>query len=268
MLITTSIILICLAAAVILIIVVKKFPAMAILDVANIPGEKEAKFKEQIIKARVERDLSRWTGFIGRFWLFLSKQVSAFLQARQASLKKVKVNYKVSLKMPWLEKQKQIRKLWAEAEEAAGKEDEAAAEEKLVEIISLDQKNLDAFFKLAGLYDNQKKWIEARQTYEYALKLARQSKDKDDIRGDIGAQEVHFALAKVEREAGDLDEALENIREALEIEPNNPRYLDLILDLSIIRKDKNLAQECLGKLAAVNPENQKLEEWGEKIKNL
>ena len=170
--------------------------------------------------------------------------------------------------MPWLEKQKQIRKLWAEAEEALKKEDEVKGEEKLVEIISLDQKNLNAFFKLASLYDSQKKWPEARQTYEYALKLARQHKDREEISGDISAQEVYFSLAKVEKEAADLSEALENIREALEIEPNNPRYLDLILDLSIIRKDKNLAQECLAKLAAVNPENQKLEEWEEKVGSL
>lgn len=256
------------ALAIILAIVVKKFPALAILDVANIPGEKEAKFKEQIMKARVERDLSRWTGIFGRFWIFLTRNLSAFLQARQASLKKIKTSYKAGLKMPWLEKQKQIRKLWAEVEEAFKKENDKIGEEKLVEIISLDQKNLDAFFRLAGLYDNQKKWPEARQTYEYALKLAHQSRDKEEVRGDISAQEVYFALAKVEKEASDLDEALENIREALEIEPNNPRYLDLILDLSIIRKDKNLAQECLGKLAAVNPENQKLAEWQEKIENL
>ena len=35
-----------------------------------------------------------------------------------------------------------------------------------------------------------------------------------------------------------------------------------------MRKDKELAQESLAKLAAVNPENNKLGEWQEKIEKV
>lgn len=267
MLIVVSIITIVLAIAVILVIIIKKFPALAILDAANIPGEKEAKFKQQIIKARVERDMARWSGFLGRIWLFISKRLSSSIKAQQENLKKIKTNYQLNIKMPWLEKQKKIRELLAAAEEFLRKEDEKSAEEKLLEVISLDQKNLGAFFQLGELYVNQKKWSEANQTFSYALKLARQRHD-DNGAGDITLQRIYFAQAEVEKEAGNLDAALENIREALELEPNSPRYLDLILYLSIMRKDKALAQESWEKLAAVNPENQKLEKWKEKIEAL
>jgi Tfp pilus assembly protein PilF len=154
------------------------------------------------------------------------------------------------------------------AREFFKKDDKLAAEEKLVEIISLDQKNLDAFFQLGDLYANQKKWPEARQTYAYALKLTRQPDAVAASLHNITPQKIHFSLSSLEKEVGDLDAALENIREALELEPNNPRYLDLILDLSIIRKDKNLAREYWEKLAAVNPENNKLAEWKESIRSL
>ena len=127
---------------------------------------------------------------------------------------------------------------------------------------------LCANFKLASLYDEQKKWSEARQTYEYALKLARQHKDDETIMAELTLQEIYFSLAWVERESGDLEAALENIREALDLEPNSPRYLDLILDLSIMKKDKELALISLEKLAAVNPENQKIEEWRNTIDKL
>lgn len=256
-----------LALAVILFIVIKKFPALAILDAENIPGEKEAKFKEQIIKARVERDLARWTGFLGRIWLFLIKRLSAALRSQQTSLKKIKTGYRMNIKMPWLEKQKKIKELASAAEDFIKKEDEKSAEEKLLEIISLDSKNLVAFFELGELYVGQKKWSEASQTFNYALKLARQLQNTEAA-GEITLQRIYFAQAEVEKEAGNLDAALENIREALELEPNSPRYLDLILYLSIMRKDKSLAQESWEKLAAVNPENQKLEKWKEKIENL
>ncbi|MFA6994986.1 MAG: hypothetical protein WC249_01075 [Patescibacteria group bacterium] len=262
-----SIILIILSALIILTIIVKKFPALALLDVVNIPGEKEVKFKHKIIKARVERDLARWSGFFGRAWLFIHQRLVIFLQARQAGLKKIKASYAINIKVPWLERQKRIRELAVSVKESLKKEDENSAEEKLMEIISLDQKNLEAFFRLGSLYAGQKKLSEARQTYEYALKLAKQ-RDQADLVGDITLQEIYFSMAEMEREEDNFEEALENIREALELEPNSPRYLDLILDLSIIKKDKNLAQEYWNKLAAVNPENNKLPEWQKKIEKL
>jgi len=262
-----SCILIAICLVVILAIILKKFPALAILDINNMPGEKEAKFKEQIIKQKVERDLARFGSTFARVWLFVSRNVSNFLKTSQSQLKKVKLSYKSAARIPLAEKQKIIKDLFISYADSL-KENINEAEEKLVEIISLDQKNLSAFFKLASLYDEQKKWSEARQTYEYALKLARQHKDDAIIMAELTLQEIYFSLAWVEREVGDLDAALENIREALDLEPNSPRYLDLILDLSIMKKDKDLALASLEKLTSVNPENNKLSDWKDKVDSL
>ncbi|MFZ4631644.1 MAG: tetratricopeptide repeat protein [Patescibacteria group bacterium] len=256
-----SIILIIISIIVILAIILKKFPALAILDINNMPGEKEAKFKEKIIKQKVERDLARVGSIFARVWLFISRYSSDFLKSSQTQLKKIKLSYKNSAKIPHIEKQKIIKDLFVSYFDLLKKENLAEAEEKLVEIISLDQKNLSAFFKLASLYDEQKKWSEARQTYEYALKLARQYKDDETIMEELTIQEIYFSLAWVERESGDIEAALENIKDALDLEANSPRYLDLILDLSIMKKDKELAATSLEKLATVNPENQKIDEW-------
>jgi tetratricopeptide (TPR) repeat protein len=263
-----SLILIGLCLLIILAIIVKKFPALAILDVNNMSGAKEAKFKDQLIKAKVERDLTKFAGSLARVWLFLSKRLAGFLKSSQATLKKTKLNYKIEAKIPWPEKIKRIKELFAASEELIKKEFYGEAEEKLVEIISLDQKNLKAFFVLAGVYHDLKKWPEARQTYEYALKLARANQDDSGIMEDLNLPEIYFSLAWTLKEADDLETALENCQEALELEPNNPRYLDLILDLSIMKKDKELANKYLEKLAAVNPENNKLIDWQEKIKGL
>jgi tetratricopeptide (TPR) repeat protein len=158
--------------------------------------------------------------------------------------------------------------LLAESDDLLNKADLSGAEEKLLEAISFDQKNCLAFFKLAAVYEEDRKWPEARQTYEYALKLAKQCQKQEEELSDIAIQEIYFCLAFVAKETSDLESALENVREALECEPNNPRYLDLILDLSIMKKDKELAQLSLAKLAEVNPDNQKLSEWQEKVSNL
>jgi len=265
---TISIILVLVSLLVILAIIIKKFPALAILDASNMPGEKEAKFKNTIIKARVERDMAKWSGFLGRIFLFVNSWLIKIIKGAHLNLKKMKLSYKAGAKIPWPEKQKQIKDLLAEAEELIKKEQFNEAEEKLVEVISLDQKNLGAFFKLGGIYEELKKYPEARQTYEYALKLAKQFKDDETILGDLSLPEIYFSLAWLEKEAGNFDAAFDNVLEALEFETSSPRYLDLILDLSIIRKDKESAAKYFAKLAMANPENKKLEKIKEEIENL
>ncbi|MFA5753861.1 MAG: hypothetical protein WC905_00665 [Patescibacteria group bacterium] len=257
-----------LALIIIILIVVRKFPALAILDVNNMPAEKEAKFKERIIKQKVERDLARWTGFLGRAWLFINRRLAGFLKSRQNRLRKIRISYRREAKMTWPERQQRLKTLLLATDDLIKNELAEEAEEKLLEAISLDQKNVGAFFKLGGLYQYQKKWPEAQQTYEHALKLSRQLKDDKEALGEITPQEIYFSLSEVNKETGDIAAALENIREALDREPNNPRYLDLILDLSIMKKDKALALECWEKLAAVNPENNKLASRREEIEAL
>jgi len=268
MLTIVSFILIIICLALILSIVLKKFPALAILNVADMPAEKEAKFKEQLLRQKVERDLSRVGGTLGRVWLFLANRWARFLERTHSELKKTKQSYRLGLVLPYAEKQKRIKELKLNVEETLKKEDLATTEEKLIEIISLDQKNLNAFFRLAGLYADERKWPEARQTYKYALKLARQHRDDETVMNELSLPEIYFSLARMEKDCDNLDAALENTREALDLEPNNPRFLDLILDLSIMKKDKALAQETWQKLAAVNPENNKLAAWQEQIEGI
>ena len=265
MLTIISLILTGICLVIILAILFKKFPVLAILDINNIPGDKEAKFKDKIIKQRMERDFSKVGGSIAKVFLFINNRFTNFLDSAKNQLKKIKMNYKINKKLSWPERLKMIKELFVEAESHLKKENFTEAEERLVEVISLDAKNLKAFLKLADLYDNQKKWAEARQTYEYALKLARKHKDDELIMGDLNLSEIYWSLSLVDKELADLEAALENIHEALDLEPNNPRYLDLILDLSIMRKDKEMALNYLEKLAEVNPENNKLADLSAKI---
>lgn len=259
-----SLIILIASLVVVAVIVIKKFPALAILDVGNIPGEKEAKFKDEMMRKRVERDVSKLSGFFGRLWLSLSRYLSSLLQSSHAKLNEAKTKYRHAAKVPFAERKHAIKELFFAYSEAMKKEDWPRAESQLVEIVSLDQKNLLAFFRLGDLYGRQKKWTEARETYGYSLKLARQQA-KEGLEPEISPQEVFYSLSWIEKEAGDLEAALDNIREALDLEPNSPRYLDLILDLSIMRKDKSLATMALEKLVAANPENNKLADWQEKI---
>ncbi|MDA3802424.1 MAG: hypothetical protein PF488_00815 [Patescibacteria group bacterium] len=70
------------------------------------------------------------------------------------------------------------------------------------------------------------------------------------------------------KEAENIELSFDEAAEALEIEKNNPRFLDLILDLSIMRNDKKSAISYLERLVENNPENKKIEVWKEEIEML
>jgi uncharacterized protein HemY len=84
----------------------------------------------------------------------------------------------------------------------------------------------------------------------------------------VSLQEIYFALSYLEKKAGNIDASYDNILEALELEPSSPRYLDLILDLSIIKKDKASAWQYLNRLSEANPQNQKLEDRRKEIEEI
>ncbi|MGI6374276.1 MAG: tetratricopeptide repeat protein [Patescibacteria group bacterium] len=268
MLITISWILIIIALIVLLVIIIRKFPVLAILDTENIYQEKETKFKHKIIRQKVERDIFQLSGRLVKRLLSLSDQLSEFLQAAHKRLKKIKTSQQISEQLATTEKDELLDQLFLEYEKLEKEEDWEKAEEKLLAVISQDQQNLRAFFELANVYEAEKRWSEARQTYEHALKIAKQAKRQAITDLAVTIQEIYFSLAKLAEATDNLDLALDNIKEALEYEPSSPRYLDLILNLSIIKKDKLQAQLALDRLTAVNPDNQKLVDWQEQIDRL
>jgi len=268
MLTTIAWILASLSLIVIIFIIVRKFPPLAILNVENIPGEKETKFKEKIIRQRVERDFNRLGNSLDRWCRRLGGMISGFLKRYYQHLTKKRNDLRRQKKLTFIEKREKISVLFNKAKVAMSLEKYEEAEKHLIEIISLDAKRLNAFLELAESYRLRKSFREAKETLEHALKLAQQlSRDPEMLEGVVLA-EIRFSLAWICFQLGLQTEALEYGRQALDAEPNNPRYLDLILSLSIMKKDKKSALDAWQRLASVNPENNKLPELHAKIEEL
>lgn len=267
MLIWFSIIIIIISLIIILFIILKKFPALAILDVDKMPQEKESQFKERIIKQRLERDLSRVSVLLSKLWQTLNSLFSNIFLKPYYKLKKVKENYLKSRKISIRDKKEKISRLINSAQQAIKEESYKQAEEDLIEIISLDSKNLKSFFMLGSVYFQQKNYQEALTTWQYTLKLFSQLK-KENIELNILKQEILFELAQTSIFLSNLDLAQDYLEEALEIEANNPRFLDLIFDLSIMKKDKEKAENYYQRLREVNPENMKLVDLKKQVDEL
>lgn len=267
MLIWFSIIIIIISLIIILFIILKKFPALAILDADKMPQEKESQFKERIIKQKLERDLSKVSVLLSKLWHSLNSLFSNIFLSSYQKLKKVKENYLKTKKLSYSDRQEKVRQLISNAQQAIKDEDYKQAEEDLIEIISLDSKNLKSFFMLGSVYFQQKNYQEALTTWQYTLKLFSQLK-KENIELNILKQEILFELAQASISLSNLDLAQDYLEEALEIEANNPRFLDLIFDLSIMKKDKEKAENYYQRLREVNPENMKLVDLKKQVDEL
>lgn len=279
--------LILISLSVIIVIVSRKFSVLAALDVESIPAEKEAKFKERIISSRLKRNIIKYWSKLSRVLTPLGKLAGSYLKSRLHKLYQAKDVYLASEN---IESSETIEQLFSQAEELKKRDDLDAAEKKYIEIIGHDSKNLKAFKELGRVYFEKKEYEEAKQTFEHILKL---KEDDEDIyenlgkiakeKGDLGEArdeylksininkqnaETHFSLAEIYQAMNKPQDAVRSLKKALKIEPANPRYLDTMLEISIIIKDKALALDAYAKLNKANPDNNKLEEFKRQIDEL
>jgi tetratricopeptide (TPR) repeat protein len=247
---------------IILIIIIKKFPSLAILDVESIPEEKEAKFKEQIKKQLFDRELGKRGAGVAKYWLSMSKKINEFFLDIIAKLNKKKESYLLQKKINFNQKEKKSKKLLNEINNYLEQEDYEKAEEKAILILEFDKHNQMAFEKLANIYFLQKKYDEARETYNFLLKLIAEKED------NVAQAEIYFTMADISQRNNDLEQAKEDLHQALIIDGKNPRFLDKLVELNIESKDKESAITAFSRLFEVNSDNKKLSKYKEKIENL
>lgn len=277
------------------VIVIRKFPLLANLDIDSLPAEKILKTKKQIITKRIEnkgavlkekiilrlRPLKKyWEDIQLRFRIYVGK-VQRLWQHEQVARKKGRVKDDPEVRAEELER------LIHEAEGYLAAGDYEQAENTFISAISIDPKNAIAYRGLADAYLAKNELEEARQTYRFLTRL----EPDDDC--------VFVKLAEIAESQGDLEEAIEYYQkavlindslsprfyhltelllkvgqpevakeaalQAVELEPQNPKYLDLLIETAIICGDKATALQGLEELRLVNPDNQKLDSFRERI---
>jgi Flp pilus assembly protein TadD len=164
------------------------------------------------------------------------------------------------------------------------------AEDALIEVVSLDTKNTEAYLGLAKIYLATEKSDQAKEVYSFILKMDVQNNaalaglaEMEMAQNNwAGAREVYkkimevgttnpeyycdygYVLEKLDDHKG----ALEMYQKAVDLKPNDPRYLDYLLEESILNKKKYLAFKVFDQLKEANPENQKLDEFKKRIEEV
>jgi len=278
-----------LALGVILFIVLRKFPQVANLDIKNLPEEKFYQKKKEIINKRIEENSSVLKkrlvvacSPLKKIWGKLQLQFRIYVGKIERLLyheETLKTKLEHTAITPEDREQK-LTQLLADGEQHLKLGNYDQAEERFITAIKIDPKSAVAYRGLADTYLAKNSVEEAKQTYQFLskmhpeddmvlVKLAEIAEDNGDTEEAIGYYQQavllndsfssrFYHLAEMLLKVDQPEVAKEAVIQAVELEPQNPKYLDFLIEVAIICGDKPLALKGYGELRAVNPENHKL----------
>ncbi|MEK7167147.1 MAG: hypothetical protein AAB732_01940 [Patescibacteria group bacterium] len=244
-------------------IIFSKFSRLSLIEIENLPREQQIEIKKEIIQNRLEKKLKKIYEKILYFLRFLKpldiKLKKIFNKYREKFLaleQKYILKYKHLIKKEPELVQDKIKKLFIQGKELIEEKKFEEAEKFFIEIIGFDSKNIEAYKQLAEIYFQQN---DLKHTKEILYFIQKINPNDETIPIQLGL--IHKSLEEHK-------EAINNFKKALLLTPNNPRNLDLLIEEYIIVKNQFLAEKVLRKLQEVNPENQKIKEFEERIEKM
>jgi tetratricopeptide (TPR) repeat protein len=263
------VILVCLSILIALLI--RKFPQISDIEVSALSEEQDAQKRQAIIKRRWHRVVNEKKQKIHKIYVKVKNIFNKIYRNLYRSYKDLN-NQELSKNLdPQTVNQKlsTIETNLKQARNYFKKEEYDKAEDCYIDILNLDSKNLKAYEGMVDIFIIKKEYDKAKETLIYILKIIRGLK-KDDAKIIDNAKiaEFHFQLAEVFYEQQDNILAVEHYKKACFLCPNNPRYLDKLIESALILKDVKLAMDTYNKLMSVNPENKKLKKMGLQIREL
>ena len=237
----------------------KKLPELRVVDPASSKEAKAKEIKHEMLRKRLERiGGERAAAFQRNFLGPIGEGLQRVVRRAAGKLKSIEKTYAERQKGGGekLHNPEVLRALTREAEELfdAGRYD--AAEKKLIEVVSHDPKNVTAYEHLGRVYLATKEYASARETFQF---LARLSPRDASVLASLGE------VAEAEENTVD---AQKFYKAALDISPNNPKYIDFYICAVLNAGDVHEATSALEHLREVNPENQKIAEFEEAITEL
>lgn len=272
----------------------RKSPHLSNINVDNLPAIKAERQKQIILRGRLYRGFDEVSVKLKKAIEPLQDQINLHFKNYYQRLRlfehelKRKGEKQLSAAV---DKSQTLDAYLVEARQLINSEEYQKAEDKLIDCLSFDEHNIEAYKLLVDLYRARKQYDEAKETLEYLLRLTHEAdpsvyfsladiakergnlkQAEDDYLRSISLSEDNYLyflnLAEVYLELDDKEKALQTAQRAYILAPNNPKILDFLINLCIIIQDKVLASDYLEQLKVVNPENNKIIEFNEKIDSL
>lgn len=247
------------SASVICIIVWRRLPYIAGLQVEEIPEHQQATTKQTILENRLRRRLRKVSHYlVGRLGrplhhLFLKHVFDSWSKVVKREEAWRFNLFRKSHPRAQAEQLAEGIKLARALLEQGNLVD---AEKKILLLIRLAPRRSEMYRLLCEAYELQKNWRDAAEALQYALKE------------EPGREEDYLHLGGLYRQIGDHKRALAMFEKAYVLDPKDPKNLDFLCEESILEGNLQLAQKALTALKEVNPENQKIAVFQDRLKSL
>lgn len=249
-------------------LIYKKMPQLAAINIKSVPAEKEQLVRNRIIIQRLYRKYTDTFSILRKIFKPLGKDIAAFfanLYQKILELEKKQLHQYQPLKQ--IDINQQINEKLEEVQQLISQGENEKAEDICIRVIELNPRNDQVYEILTNIYLEEKEYKKAKEVCKLLIKLLSRGVES----GSVDKHRLANAFSTLGW-AYQLDNkftlAMANYRKAVDLEPSNPRFLDLLLKISIILKNKDLATKVFNDLRQADPDNQKLAEIREEIKNL
>ena len=240
-------------------LVYQKWTELRLLDPASVPVSADKKKKQELIRQRIERTGRKYAikaqkdvikplggGLQTIFRIIAGKLTAAERRYQQQKHQKAALEGDLRI----------VDTLLEEAYKFIDEQIWDLAEKKLIQVISLDAHNKDAYEHLGRVYLANKDYESAKETFEYLNKLS------------VDDPSVIASLGEVAEKLGDTEGCVAYFEKAVELSPKNPKYLDFYLESVIETGDVHTAMNVLDKLIEVNPDNNKIHNFEVRIEDI
>ena len=264
-------------------------PDLKNLDVGSIAAEQQNEARSKILKEKLSRRGSKLKTKLNKFivpakeatdsWLTDLKNKVATLEDKYHGSSKKKKNPNLTL-----------GEMLEQAVDLIRQKQYLSAEKVLIGVIAKDKKNIRAYELFGQLYSEDKKYEQAEEIYKHLLRLitiksvnVKRLNAINVLDDQLAEAEIDFLssldvnpkiaiyysdLGEVYEQMANIENALDCFLKAAAIEPNNPKYLDKLIEFSIKVGDRGLAKKMFNHMRKINPENNKLEVWSEDIEKI
>ena len=256
---------------VILWLVWRKLPRLAALNIESISEEKALAVKNRIMLDRLKRKALVFKQLTIQVLQPLKASARQLLDRIAAQVSKLEqAAQQKDRPLTGVEVKQSVNDRLAQADQLLEHGDYSVAEEAFIQVLNLDAQNATAYQSLIKVYLATKDYKKAKETCRYLIKLLTKKGPAVDASPERGNRlaSLYADLGWVYELEGRKQLAAANYEKAIEIEPSNPRFLDLLLKISIMLKRKDRAWATFNALKDADPDNKKLPELKDEIEKI
>ncbi|MCI0479106.1 hypothetical protein L0Y59_01020 [Candidatus Uhrbacteria bacterium] len=283
-----------LAAAIVLAVVLgRHWKEIRLLDPTSIKEERMRQVREKIIEQRFDRIRSHTVAplsAIAKRGLLSGKTAFHAAYIKLIQLDRFYKQAKSPLARVAPSVQDRLRGLLEEARSLARDLKWADAERRYLEVLSIDNRNVDAYKGLGALYLRQKHYPQAKETYEFLVKIRMADDacyaglaDIAEADGDMATAEAmrvkavedqprspnrHAELAGFYLERDEPGKAWPLAKRASDLDPKCARYQLLAVEAAIALRNREEARRRYDKLRLLSTDQPRLQSLKERIDGL